>query len=497
MESGATYNRAEIYSLFSAIIFPFFNDPIVGLRFHNLILYIFSIPLIYILSKKVLKSKNIALFSTFFIATNWFFLILSLTARNYVYGIILVAILMYLCLHLYENKKNNNLTYFLITLFLFFNYFEGVLIYSLHFLIFLFLVELIKGNITIKKALIALFFGIISFFVLVVTFKSSILFILDSFKINLTKIYLEAIIFNGSMIYSLPLIGLSFILISILFCWNYKNNKNLKIIALFPLLIVILQVTIFSDGRSYPRYFGDLIIPILILISFWTYSYLKSYKKIIFLILVTVILLTSLINISSVFNQKLGYSFYQPSNWEKLLNDIPKNAVIITDSPNTVKILLPNQIIYGLRDNPLDSELVYWDGIHYNEDTQEKDPKFKSDWQVNYFKLIDLNEYILCDKNKQLFFYYDKTPKIMSIEQLIEINQKNQVYFVLTHNYLGKTNQKDNTQLYLFIKENSILVAGGEKQKKFAFDFRDFDETNINSSLVSVLKLNSQFQKNN
>lgn len=490
-ESGASYERGGIYLFVVSLIYPLFNNILVGLRFFNLILYSLIIILVYFIAKSILKNKDIALLSSFLIGINWFFMTIVLTARNYSFSIVLFGIMLLLGFNLGYNKKRDLIIYVSLFVLLLLNYFEGFLIYSLHLLIFLGILLLIEKRISLKKIFLFGSLVLLSSFFLWFTFKSSLLFILETFQIDFSRIYWEAIVFNGSIFSYIPILGLFLLFCSMIFCLINFENKKVLLLVLFPIFTILIQVFLFTSRRSYPRYLADLIIPLIIIISIFTYYLFKKKQRILPLLIILIIVSTSILNISLILNQELGYSYYQPNNFEEAINNIPENAIIITDMPNTVKIFRSSQEIYALRDNPLDGELVYLNGTHYNFLVQNKDPKFQNKDQIDYFKNIQLENYTLENEKTQLYLYYDKTPKIMSIKQLLEISKKGEIYFILTHNAFENKNKKDNYELRNFVDENSKLIYGGEIQENFAFDSREFDITINNPRKISVLKFNN------
>lgn len=491
-ESGADYDRAGIYTIISSLFFPLFGDVLVGLRFFSFLLYLLLIGITYFLAKELFKNKKIALIAAALLGINWFFITVALTARNYVFSLVIFSLMIYLSIKNGRSKSNNFILYVLLILLFFLNYFEGFPIFSLHFLVFFAIIELIKRKLTYKYILFIVGSVAVAFLVLLFTFKSSIIFIINTFQINLSKIYWEAIMFNGSVFSILPVVGLILVFSVILFSIFYLNrNKEIFTMALFILLVLFVQVCLFTSRRSYPRYLADLIIPLILLLSFYIFFQFRRKRFSFVLLIILLVILTSVLNIISILNQDLGYSYYQPNNWEEAINIVPKNAIIVTDMPNTVKIFRQNQIIYAFRDDPDDPELVYGNGSNYFDSSiHQRDSRFTKYWQIDYFKNIELEGYILTNESNQLYLYYDKTPKIMTKEQLIHVSLDKSVYFILSHNAFENKNMRDNYDLRTYAIDNSILVYGGENQSKYSFDLRNFDTDLANPKMLSVLKLN-------
>jgi len=497
--SGASYQRATSFTYISAQLYNFLeslnvkNQKIL-LRAGSIFFALLTITLFYFLAKNISKNKKIAILATFLLSFNWYFIIIAITARNYIQSLFFftIALLILVKTFLEKNTKKEILLTLFFFLFVVINFIEGFSPFSLHLLIFFVVLKLMKYKFklfSIKKIILYAFL-ILSFLIILYNYKNfSLLFIINTFQISLKGVYWEAFMFLGSSFVYIPILGIIFYFLALI---HYNRLNSLRsIFSISMISVLLIQIFLFASRRSYPRYLVDINILLFILVTNLIYFYLSNTKKNIKLFgvfLFLIIIITSMINIHQIYNQNLGYGVYQSSNVEKLVGIIPDDAIIITDAPQYIRLMISTHKIYALRDNLYDPELVYINGTHYVS-IHQKDSKIKTSISQERFKNYNLSGYILDDEVTQLYLYYDKTPKIMNIGQLKNISKNKTIYFILTHNIFEKINQRDNYQLYKYIEENTEAIFS-VIQDKNSFDIRKFDNSIMNPRLVTLLKLN-------
>lgn len=494
--SGAKYERATTYSYLAYHVSLLFSDHKVGLRCLSVIIALLGVALTYPFAKRVLGSSHWALTTTALVAVNWVYVAIGLTARNYGFSMLMCLGCYLLIIWALDGKGGRTETWLAVigaALLATYNLFEGFQIFSLHLLILFFFTLMYKfgtkKNI-LRGLLVFLAIASVSSILIFVFAESTADFTLRTFGFELKNIYWEAFLFQGSTLLYANALGVLILCLSLLIgLFSRKTNGKVFVFSAFIVSVLLVQVLLFSTRRSYPRYFFDLLIPTIVVVMFWVRSLAKTHRAI-GILLLAVVFVSSGVNDGRIIRQRLGYAFYQPSNFEKAVSLVPADAVIVTDIPNTIKMITGTRDVYALRDKPSDPELVNGDGEHLPGVTTTITPKITSDLEKRRFREEQLPGLILSPSGDQLYLYYDKTPKIMSVEHLKKISEGRKVYFILTHNAFENKNKKGDYALHQYIAASATSVSR-ETQANFTFDNRPFDLGIARPNLVTVLKLDS------
>lgn len=482
--SGATYSRTPVYNLLNTIPYYFIEKPLLQLRLFNIIIFsTFFFPL-YLIIKKIFKNKNVALLSVILVSINWYVIATTIVARSYTIFIILSLISLYLCYLIYLSRNSKKLLGYLvlITFVILINFHEGHAITSLHIIPILIFVLLIKiKHFSLKNKY--LLFGLSIFCLAVIGSlylrKDVFQYILDTLTFNYPNIYSDGLIFYGSVLSYINIIGILILTLaisySIIYFLNYRKNFNLFLFSLYVCILPTLQI-VFIEKNSYPRYLSYLTLPIIILVSYCIISLWKRKRacKVLACLAVILIISTSVVNISRLYCGDLDWQPHRPKHWQSYLKEVPENGTIITDFVGVPYFYRPDLKIYFLRDSPNDPEIIDKSGnLVYAVTTNEENKILFKNYIEEY-----INSNYVISKNQQ-YHYTTGFPKIMSIkhlETIVENSTNQEVYLIISHNLYEKKNQILNPELYEFIFKNSEVVEERFIYKS-AFDNRELYNT--------------------
>jgi|GEM_PF-1970653 len=503
--TGVIYSRTPMYNFFNSLILIITNSPILSLKLFNILFFAFISIFIYFFIKN-LFTKKVALLAFFLININWLINSVLLAGRSYTFSIIFSFFSLYFILNLF----NNNLSakpliknFILSIIFIAITFFEGHIISAYHLIpLFFIAITTIIYNYNNKIKLI-----IISISSLAIILINLYIFIINpSFGYFLFKIFnfkpsFKFITDFGSLFSYFSVIGLLILFYTLSFSLFVKKNnvesKNIFLIAFFCIYTFLIHSLFLKNDTKSFTYFSDLIIPLLILFSYWFIYFYQKYNKILIQLSLMIILVfvsfSSFYNIINISKEKLSWRM-NGRPILKQLNSIPNKAIILTDQPLISNILKPQQTTYVVFRWINDDEIA---NIELKQDIQINEKYatriFSSKEKIrfkNYIQNNIDNNYIL--KSNQLFSIYSGNPLVMDLEhlkQIINSTKEKEVYLVFEQTAFDKRARARNPELYDFLFNNMIII---DKYSLFknVYDDQTILENNLNIQTLAMIKLN-------
>ncbi len=449
--TGIAYNRNIVYSLIESFFYRIFDDIFYQLRFFNVVLKILLSFLIYILIKNIFKLKKIALLGVFLFGLNWYFILYSMIAREYVISAIILITGILIGKKIYES---NNLKDFLISSLLFLlitfsNIFIGhniglfslILLYSM--LVFN---KLIRDRKNVFYITISLLLILSLFLVYIIFYDNSIYnFIIRNITFKLSN-HLQNII---NIFYYQKNIGL-IIIILITIINLFKKDKFLKILLAWIVGLIILLGYVFGKNILDVRYLFPISFMLVAIMAYGFYFVRLQVSKIIFYFIFIVFIISNLYNLNLMKTGYLGWTIEASVPWNNLVAYIPKESTVIIEYPLVGKLFNFSRI-YKAKYHLRDTEIISSNGsfqypkYNYTED------------QIDFFKNYiawNNNKYII--EENQDWDIYTGSPVIMNDDHLdnILLKEKN-VYAILTYD---SYKHKDSNPVLRSIIENGEIV---------------------------------------
>jgi hypothetical protein len=463
--SGVSSDRSPLFNLLSAIPYYFIQDPLLRMRFFSLFFFSISLFFIYFIIKDLYKNKKVSLLSTFFISINWYLVSSTISARSYSFFIFFSLVGLWALIKFYQaHKMKESTIYLIIALFtLIVNFFEGNLVLSFH-IIPLLGVLLIFKVISLKKNiyfLIISFLSLISFSYLLFFYDKTILrYLLEKLSIKFSGIYLTGYEFYGSLISYFLVLGIIIIFLSITLSL-ISSNKGHFLIGLF-ILLPFLQIILFSDKSSYPRYLSYISLPIIMSFSFFLCNLFREkipFKKLLTIFFILLFLGTSAHNLLQLRNQEIQWQTVSYRNWEKMIEEIPENSIVFSDYPALVNFYRDDLVVYYLRHNLDDYATLNNKGLFIDQKVYQNKNEDYNVLFLNSLKQLS-EDYVIQDD--QQYHYTSSVPKVMDLNHLDKIvdNKKSdqEIFLLLSHNVRESKYHVGAPELYSYLFENMETI---------------------------------------
>ena len=483
-ESGIMYSRSILYNLINSFGYFLFDNLYLKVRFINILLFSLFIPYLYKIIKDFTKDKLFSLFSTFLIVNNWYIIIITMIARSYTLAIISSIITFHLLLKISKSDIfwKNVLYFVLLSLISFFSFIDISVLGIFHLIPLIgisFIFYLAKVNQKLR------YFSIISFVLFMLIFayyitcvdptiiKTIINYISPKLQID----YIKSLF---SLFSYINVIGLILtILVLILSFFKLKTEKYIFILSIWILIVIFFQGYIYGTKTFDFRYFFTIMIPIIFLYTYYTYSAILNTRiRKIGIIMLIITISTSLINVSNINNSKIDWIIQRPQPWETFSEQIPYGSVVITDFPIILNAIRPDLILYKFSYHPAENEVLNKKLVvpYTKQKFTEKEIK-------RFFDFIDqknktLNTVTVIDQDYDI---YTGSPKIMNVDHLQKILSSNKNIYALFTYEIYK-NRELYLEMYTIISNGKILRT--LDLQKNPFDNREHEPMNSLNLLI-------------
>ena len=301
-----------LYNFILKFHFYLFGYSVLVGRSLSAIFGILSIFTIIYLDRQISKNNNSFLFTAFLISTNIFLIGYSQEIRNYSLLFLITTLTLIFFFKVIENKKNLKSVIIFSIIFLFnilLHPFGWIIFFTLSFYLFL-------------KLLIKKFYSIPIIISFAIIFIISVVFYYELFSITTNtdadyywfmqnpslSFYTN---FYFSKYFGSRLVGGVFLIVLIyLIIKNFKKFKEINIYTLFLIFIIFSYLIPILFGYLFkpiflPRYTMFNLIPIILILSVFTFNYEKKVKKFF------IISILSLLTLGNHFTEQTIKQFYK------------------------------------------------------------------------------------------------------------------------------------------------------------------------------------------
>lgn len=474
-DTGVIYDRSPVYNYALSLVHVATGDSFLGLRLFNVMIWLLVAPFMYLAIRR-LFSAPVAMLSFILIQSNWFVMSTLLAGRSYTFAFIFSFFALYFILKTIISIKEKSpfiSSLLLALVFMVLNFFEGHIAFTYH-LLPLFGLALMFGFFELKQMKVKL--TIIS-----IGLGSALLMAVYVFLINPSFGYFLLNIFSfkpaikfihdfGSIFSYFTVFGIALFCTSIIFSIHAYRNKHQGslsaiLLCFFVSFTYLVHSTILVSKTRFFAYLSDLVIPLILLVSYllWcAYSSKKPLLKVFSVVALVVIVISNIYNYIGMYNGVTSWRLdAQP--FSQMWEQIPDGATVLTDQMILAPITLKNQPIYAIfrwvNDDEIVNETLEQDVVSSNPFAKRQFSQTEHARFSSYLDTIIKPQSITVDN--QLYSIYSGHPLVMNIEHLkkiIDSSENKTVYILFTHTAFDFRAIARNPELHQYIFSNMNII---------------------------------------
>lgn len=475
-DTGVIYARSPVYNYVLSLVHVATGDSFLGLRLFNVMIWLLVAPFMYLAIRR-LFSAPVAMLSFVLIQSNWFVMSMLLAGRSYTFAFIFSFFALYFILKTiisFKEKSPFILSLTLALVFMVLNFFEGHIAFTYH-LLPMFGLALLFGffgleQMKAKLAIISIGLGsvlLMAVYVFLIN-PSFGYFLLNIFSF---KPAIKFIHDFGSIFSYFTVFGIALFCSSIIFSIHAYKNKHpgsfaAILLCFFVSFTYLIHSTILVSKTRFFAYLSDLVIPLILLVSYllwYAYSSKKPLLKVFSVIALLVIVISNVHNYIGMYNGVTSWRL-DARPFTQMWEQIPDGATVLTDQMLLAPIALKNQKVYTIfrwvNDDEIVNEKLEQDIVSENPFDKQNFSQTEKERFSWYLNTVIKPQYVTVEN--QLYSVYSGHPVAMDTEHIEEIQEQSHnktLYILFTHTAFDKRAVARNPELHSYIFENMDIVS--------------------------------------